>query len=424
MPDEPADDGAQDDEPADRPRLFGVMPGALLFRARRPQGVPETETDRGRQLHTAKNSKALVGIPAKQRDVLIGSLVRTVGRAEYHYRRFLELRGALDELRQQVPGDVFWDGMATCMHYEMQALAGAARVFVDELVYLAAARHTPALSGSQAAKWKAKELICTPLSPESKFDVPEVRILRGHVAWFDALNAYRNTFFHSSWEHGTGHYDADGGQASVSPARNALLVPDRGSLTTSSKPSDWTWEDGTTVDDVCERVHTGLETVIGELCEGEWGCPVPAPGSVPKDQRPNVLVTLAKPVVLELPNTIIVPVFSTKEKAEEFVEQVPGLAQQIAHAGHELCRIRSYRNYVDVEAISLTLHGLCPPAGVVKLVVYLDPIPRAKDWSLIDAAARAEIPLEHVMNDEFKMIDVPVTEISTAFVWRSVERDP
>jgi hypothetical protein len=241
-----------------------MMPGALMYRVEPSNGIAPAELDVTRQVRCLTSSAPFACIPEAQLDALVESIAHTIGRADYHYQRFRVQRRSLDEIRAWAPGDVFFDVAVSAMHYELQALAGAARLLVDELLFLIARCH-----GQRG--WEAVPLLRDPIVSGSPMDISEIHRLRGHRAWFDLLNAYRNAFFHRGWQHGSGHYDSDGRQAAELPRMNALLVPDRASLTTRSRPYDWTYNDKSTVDDVGTGIHQGMIAMVGDLCANEWG---------------------------------------------------------------------------------------------------------------------------------------------------------
>lgn len=162
-------------------------------------------------------------------DSLCKTLDYRLERCANHGLRFDSLRSSLEERRRNLPGEVLWDGVVAGFHFELQA------------------------------------------------DVEEVQGLRARAEWFDTLNAYRSSFFHNGWRHGSGHFDADDLRAaSKAPSMNALLVPDRSSLRSRSKPHEWTYNDGRTVDSVAETVRAGLDKLLRAIFEGPWRTPEPA----------------------------------------------------------------------------------------------------------------------------------------------------
>lgn len=395
------------------PALVGVMPGVLMFRAEPPLGVPETDTLRTRQLSCLKDSSHLATIPERNRSLLIESLARTLGRAEYHRQRFKQLRSTLDDIRDWAPGEVFWSGLLSCMHYELQGLAGAARLMLDELLLVIALRHDPNLTGNQERKWAASNVFNQVSVVGSSLDVPEVHRLRSHQSWFALVNAYRNAFFHAGSQHGSGHYDADAGNVVRNPARNGLLVPDQSSL--SLRPYDWTWNNGTTVDDVANGIYDELVAVVGEICEAEWGTPLPAPGKAP--QSPNLFVTMIKPIAFVAGDRVIIPFFTSREKAESFMRRSkftrPSGSQQ-----PELVRIRSSQSVVGEEALSFSVRGL-EQTGLKRVLVYLDPTPRDPFWQAVNAASSAEASIEDVSANDMEIMSMPVDKPMSAYLWRT-----
>jgi hypothetical protein len=188
-------------------RMIAIIPGGLMFRTPQPPGVPDFDTPRIRQVFMLRQSPTLEPIDAKERTALVDSLMGTLSRAQYHYLRFKELRAALDERRRAMPGAIMGDSLVDCLHFELQAFCGAARMTLDELVYLAARRQGQHPKQARRAPWETSDLVTKELPPVC--DVPEIRRLRERASWFATLNAYRNSAFHHGWRHGAGHFSAD-----------------------------------------------------------------------------------------------------------------------------------------------------------------------------------------------------------------------
>jgi hypothetical protein len=268
--------------------------------------------------------------------------------------------------------------------------------------------------------WETSNVIAGDLDVGSPCDVPEVRRLRAHSSWFATLNAYRNSFFHHGWRHGSGNYgEGEEHSAARSPAANGLLLPDQESLKSRSKPHEWTWNNGQTVDAIARMVHEGLDAVVGELCEKEWGTPVPERGTFPEDKYPNCLVTVVPPAVLVTESDVIVPFFSTEGLARAFV---PFCGSDEL----ELVQVRASNVVAGGSAITFSLHGLeaseLPPT-VTMIRMYLDPNPRDLDWSEVDSRSRASLALEALVRQGFhKSLSIPLTGLEKVFVWRPRKR--
>jgi hypothetical protein len=121
--------------------LRGAIPGGLMFQLPVPPGLPPHDQPPPGQIHAALRSPTFGHITEAERRATIGSLSRTYARSAYHESRLWSLRKALDTRRLGLPGEVTWDSTTEFVHVELQAFAGAARMLVDELVYLVARRH-------------------------------------------------------------------------------------------------------------------------------------------------------------------------------------------------------------------------------------------------------------------------------------------
>lgn len=348
-------------------RIVATMPGCLMYRVESPVRDAPAELDVARQVRCLEASASLTGIPSSQRMPLLMSIAQTIGRANYHFHRFRAQREALDQIRAWAPGDIFYDAAGATMHYELQAMAGASRLLVDEVIFLIERR-------CQGNGWKASRVMRSPILAGSAMDVPEVHRLRNrHLQWFDLLNAYRNTFFHSGWAHGSGHFD-DGRRAAESPRMNALRVPDRASLSGNSRPYDWTYNDKTTVDDIANDIFNGMVAMVDDLCSSEWGTNVPPPGEMSEQNQPNLMVSVPTPITLVIPDGILVPLFLSHESAMDFVKHVPGLEAKVNDAAVELLRVHSNPDVTPPqEVISLSFRQLDPSLAGRAMHVCFDP---------------------------------------------------
>ena len=185
--------------------------------------------------------------------------------------------------------------------------------------------------------------------------VLEMDIAWLRLAWFQLLNAYRNSFFDHDWRHGSGHFAADDArQAATEPAANALIVPDRSSLGRRSKPHEWTYKDGTATDDVMRLASEGLDGLVKDLCEQAWSVREPQPGTVPRQDQPNMIVGLVIPALVQVHDLVVLPFFTTKEKAEAFE------FMQATEA--ELVDVPVSTAVINQEAVSFSLRGWnrCP----------------------------------------------------------------
>jgi hypothetical protein len=393
--------------------LFGVMPGALMYRRRYPAGVPDTHSVRSAHLHTAAVSEAFSGIPSGERAALFDSLTKTFRRTEYHRLRYDDLRRAVDTRRDGLPGEVFWDEFVETLHFELQAFCGAARMLLDELVYIVARRHGAVPTRARKSPWETADLVRKPLPEECA--VEEIELLRRKAQWFDLLNAYRNSFFHHGWRHGTGHYASDDIRASArNPAANALLVPDRSSLGGRSKPNERSYADGTTVDDVLRLAREGLHDLLLELCEGPWSTAEPAPGTAPRAEHPNLIVSLANPALFSFRDCVVIPFFTTVELARAF--KLPD------ERAVELVDMPVSTAVIGKAAVSFALKGLTIeslPSGTRSVKVLVDPVVKGQAEN-IECVHAVDVDFHAAIASPTSPISIPVANVTRLFVWRGV----
>lgn len=388
-----------------------------MYRATRPIGVPVTDTGTSRQTRTLNESAAFKAMSPDRRETLTNCLALAIERAEYHYQRFRDLRNTLDIIRAWAPGEVFWDFAVSSMYCEVQALAGAARVIVDQMLFLMASRIESTMSRRRERRWEAHAIFNEDIPPGSETDIPEVHRIRRHKPWLDLLNAYRNGFFHGAWQHGSGHYDNDGRIAARLPRMNALLVPDRASLAGRGLPWDWTWADNTSIDEVATRIHDGIAAMVNDICVNEWNTDIPAEGSLPVEEHANLIIALPVPALLQAENQVFIPIFSSEKLARQFASRISSKSRDFT-SHYELIRIKSSADVVGVEAISFSLLGL-DPTDTSHIHVYVDPEPLDDDWSYVHAVKTCQIEVKQVLADAIKIVSIPVEQPQAAFIWRT-----
>lgn len=396
------------------------MPGGIFARLELPPGLPDCDILRSRQVSLLRESPALAPLTAEEREGILSSLASTIRRATYHNSRFNEILRELEVRRAQIPGEVFYDAIVECLHFEFQASCGAARMALDELVYIIARRHgvseTRARAKARGDKlWETNNLFtCTTLAEEC--DVPEIAEMRSRRDWYDTLNAYRNAFFHHGWRHGAGYFAKDDDtKASKAPSRNALILPDRTSLKGRNKPYEWTWNEGQMLDDVARSVHEDLGELINTLCSKHWGTPEPAQGSIPPEHKPTILATFAKPFMLRSEKALIAPLFSTRELAERFdsFRKVEGLEiRKLRSAQTFLSNTPEFvLSFADLEKISL-------PPEVSALYILLDPEPADETWAAAKWKYAAMVPLKDLLSKgTHHPLRLAFPDTDEAFMW-------
>jgi hypothetical protein len=259
-----------------------------------------------------------------ERDALFMSLAMTVTRACYHRKRFEQIINHLANRRIQAGGVASSD---TCSRYaiiEASAFLVAARTIVDEVLYIAARRSS--VSPKDAVSWEVGPATTCDLSKNPKYNVDEVIRLRNHLSWYKEMNEYRNVLVHRGWREQLGGYFPVGSTIpeAADPTRNDLLVPDRNSLSRVRRGHQWTYHQGTRLEDIIDRAGNGLVVFLDEVAKESWGGAHPAPGTAPNDKLPNVFITLPH-AGLVVSTTISIPVFTEEELASNF--------HQIAYQG-------------------------------------------------------------------------------------------
>jgi hypothetical protein len=392
-----------------------TLPGALMYRRPYPAGLPDPHTMRSAHLHVAAGSStALAAIPKDERVSLFESLTRTFRRSEYHWLRFLDLAKELPARRAKLPGHVFWDEFVEFLYFEAQAFCGGARTVLDELVYIVARAHGVPAKKARKHPWETSHLMTSPvLAPD--LARPEILHLRGSLSWFQHLNAYRNSFYHHGWRHGAGHFDAgEVRSVAADPAANALIVPDAESLAGRAKPSEWTYKRKDRLDRVMDELHEGLDTVLRGLCEGPWSTPEPSPGTKPRVEHPNMIVSLVTPAIYLVHGELAaVAFFTTEEKAR---------ALRPGPADVELLQLPAAESVLGQYAVTFSLRGIeqlgLPPAiRTVKALV--DPVVTDPEWRNISCTHALDLDLGEVLAKPASPINLVVGGIDHLFAWVS-----
>ena len=121
--------------------------------------------------------------------------------------------------------------------------------------------------------------------------------------------------------------------------------------------------------------------------EQEWGIPIPPPGTLPAEQHPNVLVLLARPLILDTGGALILPLFTTREKAAAYK-----LLRE--HPDFEIADLPVSDAVMGYRAVSFALTGIDEnkPSNVDHVDVVIDP--ETTDWTNIQTTGHVKIPLD------------------------------
>lgn len=202
---------------------------------------------------------------------------------------------------------------------------------VDVLVYMAARRSGKSVEVAES--WDSGKAIAPSNRPgempPTKYDVPEVLVLRKWRSWFEELNLYRNAVYHRGLggDH-FGYYSrADSPREASSPTFNAMLVPDLASLRDRLRPHQWTYMEGRRLDELVATIASEFTGAMTEIVTGIWDQPFPHPGTEPRESQPNSLLSIATPVLLQGAKKNVLPVFTTKAaaRASTFYGEKKGL---------------------------------------------------------------------------------------------------
>lgn len=312
------------------------LPQALGFVFPPPDELPEADPRfvwTLRRLGNEPATSALAMIPDDERDALMCSLATTITRSRYCIERFERTVGLLAE-RRKVAGTLHFDTSAKSALFEATAALAAIRSVVDELFWVAARRagKTP----DEAAGWKLETALrCDLTQPATRiYDVPEVRLLRTRVEWYDRLNKYRNALTHWGWRLQIGAFFPVGDTSAEAndPKLNVMFVPDYASLGRARRSHEWTYNERTRVEALLEAAWAGLVEWVTEVTALWGGTPTPE-GKMPPERRPHVIILAPCPVLVAQAE-VLAPTFSSADRARAFHE-----AMFRSEASFDVCEV-------------------------------------------------------------------------------------
>lgn len=393
--------------------LRAVSPDFHWYRLEYPQGLPHVENQIARMIRgfgDRTEAKELERIPDEERDGLVLSLAQTLCRATYHYKRFEDILTEAATRKRLLGATVAGDFITHYLHFEATSLWVAARGAVDQVIYIAARRM--GYSGNKADEWDANKAIReTDPIKKQKYNIEEVRLLQGpYLSWYEKLNIYRNVFTHQGWRYTpvAGYYEID---ATVPEARhptnNPLLVPDITSAKGRVRPHEWTYSDGNRLEYLVREINDGLLGFLKSVGIKAWGGMLDErEGSVPIDQRPNMLVVRPRPLFVSFDSDCYIPMFTSAEKAVHFFEdfflkkidcppfEVRPMELEDGYGGPGFCFILPDGQSI-IEAMADFGANF---SGLVKLII--DPILGTNPRRIVDCVYLHEIPVTLLMEEE------------------------
>jgi hypothetical protein len=405
-------------------------PQFVAFRLALPSGFPDIESDLARMLRVLGDDPTTVPLTAisaaDERDALLVSLATTLTRARYHRQRFDESVRTLERRRLRVGGTVSADTASPFALFEAAAMLAAARTAVDEVLYIAARR--AGASVKDAVDWQANVATTCDLKKLVQYDVSEVASLRSRLSWYQELNEYRNVLVHRGWREQTGGFFPVGSQVAeaADPLRNVFLMPDRTSLLRVRRAHQWTYADGTRLEDVVSRAGIGLEEYLDDVARNTWMGTVPPQGTEPRERHPNIVVQLPHAALVAANGAIYLPLFTTEAGALEF--------RKTAYPGKASLALFPQLPATSEDGVSPTGFWLSLPGGSslqaalggdsesYDLVVALDPIRQVGGAIAGDELMR--IPIRDLIamdapSQLVKVLDQTVLEAKELFLWRT-----
>jgi hypothetical protein len=96
-----------------------------------------------------------------------------------------------------------------------------------------------------------------------------------------------------------------------------MLAPDLDSIRKPSRPHQWTYRNGVRLEGLMQRLGDEFFETVHAVGIAMGGA-VPPPGKI-KDEWPSVIMVLQPPPVVLLTPRTVIPVFSTRERAQRFL---------------------------------------------------------------------------------------------------------
>ncbi len=300
-------------------RVFAYMPNAILVNVDLPQGISNTDSELSRAIFSLDSENIFLSIPESERKSLFTSLHTTYERCQYHYHRYQEIELFLSTTRKSLPIEISYDASLKYMYFEIQALFGSIRLFLDEIIYIIARKEGNTHDESFSGDWAVNNVFKTS-PPIAIRHVPEIVHAAHFETWYSKLNGYRNAFYHHGWNFSSGHSDTnDLSSRASSPQHNGFFVPDLDSVKRNSKPFQWTWNDKTQILDVVADVKSEFKRFIEGLVFTVWAiAKQDYSNAVPILEQPNIIVTFPFPCVLLYQSNVVIPVFTKLNKAESY----------------------------------------------------------------------------------------------------------
>jgi hypothetical protein len=362
-----------------------------------------------RQIGLAPAHSALSALDPLEREALFLSLSLTLARADYHRQRFLQITALLEQRRFQTGGVASFDVLPKYALFEASACLGAVRMGIDEIIFITA-RLRAVTSNDISKGWTAQRVVTAPFTTSPEFDVPEIRALRSRQPWYEEMNAYRNVLFHRGWRLLSGAYFPIGSTQAeaLDPQFNAMMVPDRASLVGQTRPHQWTYAEGERVEGIVDRAVRGFDELLDDVCMHTWGGLVPPEGTMPKEQRLNIFVSVVRPMLLSLGGQVVLPIFTSETCAHT-------LDVFARNPGVELVSLTSTALVVGTPAFIFSMLGATEDPDLAglggDLMIVLDPI----EFGRLPIIARAETRVPWA-----KSITLPADWVGAdqIFVWR------
>ncbi len=356
-------------------------------------------------------SAKLAVLSPQEKGKLAATLAETLDRLTYLGQKFDAAVSILIERKRQVGGTITYDAFGSQLYDLLGYILTTARSFVDHVVYVSA--RLAGQSDSKADRWSVEDM--------KGANTPEARILIKHQSWFDLLNSYRNALVHRGQRNSFGGFFPRGCilAEAKNPRYNVMLLPDFNSIQRPNRPHQWTYNQGTRIEDLVAQISQGLDAFALEIGQ-EWGGYVPPDAQIPYEEHPNILVVSPNPALILLDDIAIIAIFTDQALADQFRTRAMNGTE---HAEpFEICPCHQMEEPTFVFCMSPDDIGRLKQEGIKKIWILRNPNPGANEYKnfVIKESPISDFDALTVADDKIMLLAKSFPGIDKLYIIRTV----
>jgi hypothetical protein len=197
-------------------------------------------------------------------------------------------------------------------------MLAACRSCLDEILFIGGLR--AGMFSAQIASdrsWGVWKAIYDSKRPV--YSLPEAMVLRKHAGWYESVNVYRNALTHFGSKRPVGGYAPINEMQHPRIEFNAMVLPDFTSVKAKQRPHEWTYNDGTRLEDSMKSWAAGFDACLWDLI-ALWGGTKQPAGLVPVEQHANIFIAIPHPAFLMHPSAVVACCFDSEARALDFAK--------------------------------------------------------------------------------------------------------